>query len=84
MPTLVQSPSALGRALRDARRRNRLSQSQLAEIAGVAQPTISNIERGRGGTSLGTLLLILAALKLELVLQERKSRGSVAAWQSHS
>ena len=84
MQTLVQSPSALGRAVRDARRLAGLTQQQLARLAGVAQPTVSNMERGASRVSLDTLLRILAALKLELILQSRESRGLAARWQDES
>ncbi len=81
MRTLVQSPLALGRALRDARRRKRLTQQQLADLAGVTQPTVSNVERGVSRVSLTTLLRILAALKLELIVQSRESESLATAWQ---
>ena len=81
MRTLVQSPLALGRALRDARRRKRLTQQQLADLAGVTQPTVSNVERGVSRVSLTTLLRILAALKLELIVQSRESKSLATAWQ---
>ena len=81
MRTLVQSPLALGRALRDARRRRRLTQQQLAELAGVTQATVSNVERGVSRVSLTTLLRILAALKLELIVQSRESESLATAWQ---
>ena len=81
MRTLVQSPLALGRALRDARRRKRLTQHQLADLAGVTQPTVSNVERGVSRVSLTTLLRILAALKLELIVQSRESESLATAWQ---
>ena len=71
MDSLVQSPLTLGRALRDTRRRRGLSQMQVADAAGVGQPTISSVERGITSVSLSTLLRILSALGLELVLQER-------------
>ena len=81
MRTLVQSPLALGRALRDARRRKRLTQQQLADLAGVTQATVSNVERGVSRVSLTTLLRILAALKLELLVQSRESESLATAWQ---
>jgi transcriptional regulator with XRE-family HTH domain len=71
----------LGRALRDARREHGLTQRQLATLSGVAQPTISNIERGVSSVSLDTLLRILAALRLELVLQPRASDDLASHWQ---
>ena len=67
--------------MRDARRLESLTQQQLARLAGVAQPTVSNMERGTSRVSLDTLLRILAALKLELILQDRESRGLAAPWQ---
>ena len=81
MRNLVQSPLAIGRALRDARRRRRLTQQQLADLAGVTQPTVSNVERGVSRVSLTTLLRILAALKLELIVQSRESKSLATAWQ---
>src|SRR3954447_5393154 len=44
-PTLLRE----GRKLRAARRRRRWSQTELARRAGLAQTTISKIERGDGG-----------------------------------
>jgi HTH-type transcriptional regulator/antitoxin HipB len=80
--TLVQSPVSLGRALRDARRKRGLTQQQLANLAGVAQPTVSVVERGQNRTSLDTILRLLAALDLEIVLQSRQA--GTAPWQQGS
>lgn len=73
MRTLVQSPRALGRALRDARRRQGLTQQKVAEMAGIGQPTVSNVERGTLSVTLSTLLRILATVRLELIVQDRGS-----------
>ena len=62
---------ALGRAVRDARRRQGLTQRNVAEKAGIGQPTVSNVERGTQGVTLDTLLRILSTLRLELILQDR-------------
>ena len=80
MSNRVLSPLALGRALREARRSKGLTQVQVAELAGVGQPTVSNVERGMISVSLDTLIRILAALGLELALQERASTTSGAPW----
>ena len=80
----MQSATALGRALRDNRRGKRLTQQQLAELSGVAQATISNVERGVSSVTLPTLLRILAALQLELILQGRDASDAVSAWQAES
>jgi HTH-type transcriptional regulator/antitoxin HipB len=81
MERLVQSASALGRALRDARRRRGFTQQELARRAGVAQPTVSNIERAVSPASLDTLLRLLAALRLELVLKDREDSAASSPWQ---
>ena len=71
MRTLVQSQKALGRAVRDARRRQGLTQRNVAEKAGIGQPTVSNVERGTQSVTLDTLLRILSTLRLELIIQDR-------------
>jgi HTH-type transcriptional regulator / antitoxin HipB len=81
MRTLIQSPQTLGRALRDVRRRSRLTQQQVADLAGIAQPTLSNIERGSSSVTLSTLLRLLATLRLELSLQQRKPTSSASPWE---
>jgi HTH-type transcriptional regulator / antitoxin HipB len=80
-PTLVQSPSALGRALRDARRARGLSQGEVAELAGITQATVSHAERGTRPLSIDTVLRLLSALKLELVIQNRGSEEPDARWR---
>lgn len=78
---LVTSTRALGRALRDARRRMGLTQAQLAEQAGTAQATVSNVERGVSAISVDTLFRLLAALELELALRPRVSRDLPSVWE---
>lgn len=52
--------------VRDARRRSGLSQRQLAERAGVPQPMLSLIERGRQDPRFGTLRRLLRACDADL------------------
>jgi len=82
MKAVVTAPAALSVAIRDARRRLGLTQAQLAEVAVVSQPTLSNLERGRSIPSMATLLRILAAADLELVLQDRTTTGPADAWEA--
>ena len=85
MQKLVQTPAALGRALRDARQAEGLTQHQLAEISGAAQSTISNVERGVTlRVSLETVLRILASLRLELVLQRRELHDTRTNWDDNA
>ena len=83
-PTIiVHSTASVGRAIRAARRRLSITQSQLAEMSGVSQPMISSIERG-GGVSVGTLLRLVPSLGLELVIQPRPDKDVLEAWESES
>jgi len=80
MERLILSSAALGRALRDARREQGLTQVELAERAGIAQPTISNAERG-AGIHLDTLFSMLAVLGLELLVRPRPEQLGTP-WES--
>lgn len=66
---------APGELLREARRRNGISQAVLAARAGTTQSAISRIESGRVSPSVDTLweLLYLLGEDLELVAQNRDS-----------
>lgn len=75
MKLLARTPNDIGHALRQARRRMKLTQQQLSESSGIRQETISRVENGSPGTRLETLFDLCAALNLELVITER-SQGS--------
>ncbi len=62
MATLAQ----IGNAVRDARRRSRLSQAALAQKAGIARSSLSALENGLGNAELNTLLALLQVLALDL------------------
>lgn len=70
----ILSPEGLGAALRKERNRKGLSQTDVGKSVGIDQPTVSRVEKGNPGTELGTLFRLLAALGLELVIQERSSQ----------
>jgi len=67
-PALESAPAAarLGAALKELRRSRRLSQGELADLAGVSPSAISQAERGRRGLSLDTLLHLTARLHITL------------------
>jgi HTH-type transcriptional regulator/antitoxin HipB len=71
MKQKILSPEGLGAALRKERKKKGLSQTDVGKSVGIDQPTISRVEKGNPGTELGTLFRLLAALDLELVIQER-------------
>ncbi len=68
----ILSPESLGAALRKERKKKGLSQTEVGKSVGIDQPTISRVEKGNPGTELGTLFRLLAALNLELAIQERQ------------
>lgn len=77
----ILSRVRLGRALRDARRERDLTQHQLSALSGVAQPTISNIERATSATSVDTLLRLLNCLELELLIECRPALNDAELWE---
>jgi hypothetical protein len=64
-----------GRMLRYARRSAGLSQRALAARAGVPQPAVARIERGRVSPSVDTLDRLLAAAGMTLQLAPRIGEG---------
>lgn len=54
----------LGENIRLARLRRKLSAQSLAERAGIAVSTMSNVEKGMPGVSIGTYLQVLSVLQL--------------------
>lgn len=56
----------LGRRVADQRKRAGLTQAQLAERIGVANETISRLERGSAVPSLGRVEAVASALGVEL------------------
>ncbi|MFQ6329495.1 helix-turn-helix transcriptional regulator [Nocardia sp. CWNU-33] len=57
---------SIGRAIRTARRRHRLTQEQLAELAGTSTRTVRGIEHGSGSTSIATVVAVADAVGLTL------------------
>ena len=78
---LTATPAAarLAGALRSLRDRRGLSQSDLAELAGVSPSAISHAERGQSGLSLDTLLDLSA--RLNVTLDELLSGDAVRGYQ---
>ena len=55
----------LGERLRLARKRRKLTTGQVAERAGISRSTLYHLELGEANSSMGTLLQVLVALRLE-------------------
>lgn len=55
----------LGERLRLARKRRKLTTGQVAERAGISRSTLYHLEMGEANSSMGTLLQVLMALRLD-------------------
>ncbi|MCB1420856.1 MAG: helix-turn-helix transcriptional regulator [Notoacmeibacter sp.] len=77
MKNLARTPKDIGHAIRSVRKARNLTQKELATRSGVWQETISKIENGVASTKLETIFDLLAALDLELQVQDR-TKGSSA------
>lgn len=75
MSELARSPEQLGNAIRRARKKRGMSQSELGEKAGLRQETISLIENGNPAAKLETILAILSVLGLEFQISERSAKS---------
>lgn len=69
---MARDPRQVGLALRRARRAQKLTQSDIANKAGVTQATVSLLESGTGGVKLKTVTDVMAALGLEFVICLRR------------
>lgn len=78
MEVIARTPAQLGAALKSARIRRGLSQTDAASSVGLKQKTVSSLENIGAKTSVETLYKMLSALDLELVVRE-KDRGDTSA-----
>ena len=78
---IIHAPSQLAQLLVGLRRQRGLSQKLVAQKAGgLSQARLSALELNPGRFTLERLLLILAALDLELVVQPRRNAPETAEW----
>ena len=71
MNQIARTAKQVGVAVRRRRHALGWSQSELGSRASLRQATISTLESGEPGTRLRTLVDVMAALELELVIQDR-------------
>ena len=78
---IIRMPAQLGQLLIGLRRQQGHSQAALAQKAGgISQARLSALELNPGRFTLERLLLILAALDLELVVRPRLHSKEPAEW----
>ncbi len=71
----IRSSEQFGNAIRRFRKLQNLSQVELAKKAGVTQATVSKIENGSKSAEIETLILLFAALNLEITVSSRLGRN---------
>ncbi|MDC0980282.1 helix-turn-helix transcriptional regulator [Bdellovibrionales bacterium] len=76
----ARAPDQLGVALKRLRKMSGMTQSELANKAGVQQRTISKIENGQQNTEVSTLFNLCAVLGLELVIRPRGKGQKTPKW----
>lgn len=78
MDHIARSPKDIGNALREARKTAGLTQSTLADQAGIWPRTISSIETNAASARLDTLFALCAALQLEIKITPRTKGDAIS------
>jgi HTH-type transcriptional regulator / antitoxin HipB len=76
MKQSARTAKQLGAIIRRERRNRGFSQTELGKKIGLRQATISKLEAGKPATQLRTLLDVLAAMGLEIIIDERGKASS--------
>ena len=69
---LVTSIADLGVYIRQERREQRLTQSELAGLSGVGLTFISQLENGKATAEVGKVLNVLSVLGSDLIVERRR------------
>jgi HTH-type transcriptional regulator / antitoxin HipB len=69
-PSRIYTPASLGTAIRDYRKAARLTQAQLAEMAGIQRSYLSELEAGKETEQLKRVFRILRMLGVRMALEE--------------
>lgn len=72
----ARSPRQLGDLIQRHRKARGLSQTELADLAGLRQEMVSKIESGAPGSRIASIYDLLAALDLEMTLTARTRSSS--------
>ncbi|MEV8267354.1 helix-turn-helix transcriptional regulator [Microbacterium sp. NPDC076911] len=74
----LQTPSDLARLVKNARVQRNLTQQDVADAVGITRQSLARLERGNGGTSFDTVLLILDHLGIHLeATSDRRTTATV-------
>lgn len=67
----VNTASDIGAVIRAERKRQGLTQTELADLCGVSLSFVSNLENGKPTTELAKTLNVISTLGLDIVLLKR-------------
>lgn len=67
---MVVSSEEIGHAIAAARKREHLTQEELAALSGISERTLRNIENGTGRTSLETVLRVAGSVGVSIRLED--------------
>ena len=70
----ISSCFVLGAAVRQARRDRGLTQADVAALAGVSRPWLSQLENGKRSVEMGKVLAVLDALGLYMAVEQAPAR----------
>ena len=68
----IMTQQEIGKTIRDRRKKLKVDQRTLADLAGLAINTVVAIERGEGNPQLKTLLVVLDTLGLQLDINSKR------------
>jgi HTH-type transcriptional regulator/antitoxin HipB len=74
MSQIARSPRQLGNLIQRTRKQRGLTQTELANLAGLRQEMVSKIETGHDSTRLAALYSLFAALNLDMLVDQRSAR----------
>lgn len=72
---IISSAKDLALYLNDQRKQLKMSQSEVADLVGLKQDTISKFENSPNNTRVDTLFRILSALNLNMILIEKEQES---------
>lgn len=72
----IRSARQVGHTIKRIRKSMGLTQMELAQLAGLRQAGISQLESGASGVRLGSLFKILSAIEFEFVVRARTNKYS--------
>lgn len=80
MENVIRISSQLGQVLRARRVKLVYNQTEAGAKVGVAQKTVSSLERHPEKSTVETLMRMLSALELEMVIRPRGSPANKFPW----